>query len=183
MNCRLSKCRNGRRKAARRRGADYGEEFDRMIEQVDALRPGEAAEWKRLMHSMWWPGCGWIEALNLTWDREEKLRIILAGEDSLLHIPADCQKSNQDSICPVAPEFVTFLEETPANERHGYVFNLPFRRKDTVSKTICSFGKAAGIKVNTDPRTGKVKYATRMTCGGHSASAGNTGLCPPCCKS
>jgi integrase len=52
------------------------------------------------------------------------------------------------------------LLAVPKCQRTGRVFKLPFARKDTVSKVVTEIGQTAGVKVNTDPRTGKIKYAS-----------------------
>ncbi len=141
-----------------------GEEFDRMVAAVAKVRPDEVAQWERLLRGLWWSGLRIGEAINLTWDRDDRLRVILAGDDSLLHIPAACQKSNDSQVCPVAPEFVEFLQKTAPDDRRGFVFKLPFRRKDTIVKTLCRIGEKAGVivdrKETDDPEKPKIKYAS-----------------------
>lgn len=136
------------------------EEFDRMLAKTPEERPREAAQWKRLQRGLWASGLRLEEALELTWDEHNKPRLDLTGRRPLILIPAEHQKNHTDTLHPIAPEFAEFVEATPKAERTGYVFPLPFRRKDTVSKVITAIGKAAGVKVNTDGRTGKVKYAS-----------------------
>ena len=66
----------------------------------------------------------------------------------------------------MAPEFAAFLLQTPEAERRGRVFKpLGIDAKAVVgyfrvSQTISRIGKLAGVKVATDPRMGKVKYAS-----------------------
>jgi integrase len=74
--------------------------------------------------------------------------------------PAEPEKGNQDRLLPVTPEFAEMLLAVHEAERAGRVFKLPFTRKDTVSKFVTNLGEAAGVKVNTDPRTAKVKFAS-----------------------
>jgi len=59
------------------------------------------------------------------------------------------------------------LQEVPIADRRGFVFRLNGRGHDggrltpnTVSKTVSEIGEAAGVKVHTHPRTGKVKFAS-----------------------
>lgn len=77
------------------------------------------------------------------------------------------EKGNQDRLHPIAPEFAEFLEATPQVQRSGPVFNPRPRRvkaprmtAHSVSKLIADIGEAAGVKVNTDAKTGKVKFAS-----------------------
>src|SRR4029079_8409731 len=66
---------------------------------------------------------------------------------------------------PMAPEFAEFLLATPEGDRTGPVFRpctLSGRRPDElrVSKVLSKAGELAGVKVKTDAKTGKVKYAS-----------------------
>jgi integrase len=135
------------------------EEFERMMAGVKAIRPRDADLWTRLLWGLWWSGLRISEAINLSWDRDDKPRIVLDGQDSMMFIPGFCQKSGIDEECPVAPEFVNFLEQTPFEDRRGPVFPLPSTRKDTISPVIVEIGKRAGVIVNTDQR-GRVKHAS-----------------------
>ena len=67
----------------------------------------------------------------------------------------------------MTPDFVAFLEETPANLRTGPVFRLNARRghagrisAEQAGKVISEIGEAAGVKVWTNPRNGQIKYAS-----------------------
>ena len=66
----------------------------------------------------------------------------------------------------MSPEFAEFLEETPADQRTGYVFNPMSRRPPRtrlthvrISILVTEIGKRAAIKVKTST-AGKVKYAS-----------------------
>ena len=68
---------------------------------------------------------------------------------------------------PIAPEFVEMLLQTPGGERTGRVFNPKAKRvkgpallPHRVGELVSAIGKAAGVKVHTDPRTGRMKYAS-----------------------
>lgn len=66
----------------------------------------------------------------------------------------------------MTPDFAEFLELATEADRTGPVFRLlgirgrECRDFDWVSSIVCRAGKAAGVKVNTDAKTGKVKYAS-----------------------
>lgn len=125
------------------------EEFERMLAKIESERPiEEKAQWERLLWGLWWSGLRLEEALTLTWDDPRRPHIDLNGESSTITIPGECQKSGDDTVGPIVPEFYELLSKTPEADRTGYVFDLPFRRGDSVSRTITAFGKAAGVKVS-----------------------------------
>jgi integrase len=105
--------------------------------------------------------------MQLWWDRDDKIGVNLTGSFPMLRIHSELEKGNQDRLLPIAPEFAEFLLATPEDERSGPVFNpLPQRAKGArltthrVGEIISAIGEAAGVKVLTDLRTGKVKYAS-----------------------
>ncbi len=173
-----------------------GEEFDRMLSKVESALVAEKpaddkpkritakglaayrrrqevaaaeaeASWRYFIRGLWLSGLRIGEAMELTWDRHDKLRVDLQnGEHPMLLIPGALEKGNQDRLLPMAPEFAEFVLQTPETQRKGFVFNpLPrSRRSQRLSvaraiKTISDIGEKAGIKVNAD-RGGKVKYAS-----------------------
>jgi len=145
-----------------------GEEFDRMLEKVPAVAgKGAARSWRYYLQGLWWSGLRLEESLELWWERDDRLRVDLSGEHPMLRIPGELEKGNQDRLLPMAPEFAEFLLATPGAERTGPVFDpRPKRVKGQrltahrVGELVGQIGKAAGIKVHTDPKTGKVKYAS-----------------------
>ncbi len=170
-----------------------GEEFERMLGKVAAgltpepakpkpdgerkrkprnprppvtIAPETVESWKHLLRGLWWSGLRLGEALNLYWDRADRLCVDLSGERPMLHILAELEKGGRDRLLPMAPEFAEFLLATPEAERRGRVFKpLGIDGKTVVgyyhvSETVCRFGKLAGVKVATDPKTGRVKYAS-----------------------
>ena len=77
------------------------------------------------------------------------------------------EKGHQDRLLPIAPEFAEVLEATPKNERTGRIFRpmaklagarLPLAHR--VGELVSAIGMAVGVKVHTDPRTGRMKYAS-----------------------
>lgn len=85
----------------------------------------------------------------------------------MLVIPAECEKGFMDRQHPMAPECAMMLQAVPSERRKGFVFRLNGRghsggrlQANAVSKTVSDIGKAAGVKVFTHPRTGKVKCAS-----------------------
>jgi integrase len=145
------------------------EEFDRMIAAVPAVvGPARAPDWERYLRGLDASGLRLEESLDLRWDDEGRIRPRFAeGQLPVLVIPAECEKGFMDREHPMAPEFALMLKEVPVSQRKGFVFRLNGRghgggrlKANAVSKIVSEIGKAAGVKVYTNPRTGKVKYAS-----------------------
>jgi integrase len=142
------------------------EEFERMLEKVPTIVGHEIANsWNHLLTGLWWSGLRLGEALDLNWTDDRLLCVDLSGRRPMFRIQAEGQKSNKYELLPMAPEFSEFLDRTPEQDRHGYVFNPEPRRAgngrlrlDTTSSIICEFGRDACIKVAE--KNGKVKYAS-----------------------
>jgi site-specific recombinase XerD len=150
------------------------EEFERMLAKVPngvlGSKPKAYAahiveSWRHYLEGLWTSGLRLAESLELTWDRDDKLCVDLTGKRPMLRIPAELEKGNEDRLLPMAPEFAEFLLQTPEAERTGFVFN-PLNRwgkraaEKTAGPIISDIGKLAVVKVNTDIKSGKVKYAS-----------------------
>lgn len=148
--------------------APTDEEFKSMLAAIPGLVGKEyAASWKYFLEGLWWSGLRLAEALQLSWDRDEKLRIDFQGDKPVLRIPAELKKGHQDRLLPIAPEFAEQLLKTPERQRSGWVFNPTVSgirtermRLDSVSRTISEIGKAADVVVHVDARTKRVKHAS-----------------------
>jgi len=144
------------------------EELERLLAKVeDVVGPQCAPSWHFFLWGLWWSGLRLEESLELWWDRDDRLSVILDGRQSTIRIPAELEKAHQDRLLPMPPEFVEFLEAVPESERTGRIFNPQGKRMrgerlllDTVSKIGCKIGKAANVVVNVHPVSGKVKYAS-----------------------
>lgn len=144
-----------------------GEEFDRMLAALPKVIEKEehSPQWERLLRGLWFSGLRLGEALSLSWDDENAIRVDLAGKRPMLNIPAGCDKSGKARLLAVTPDFAELLLATPLVDRSGLVFKLPSRVKgamltpDRVKRFICAAGKKAGIKVATNS-AGKVKFAS-----------------------
>lgn len=137
-----------------------GEEYDRMIEAVPKVVRANAAKWERLLKGLWLSGLRLGEAIDLWWDREDRMHFDLSGNRPMFRIHADQEKGGQDRLLPMTPDFAEFILATPEAERTGRVFDLTCRGLSTISDVISRVGEKAGVKVNTDPKTGDVKYAS-----------------------
>ena len=87
-----------------------------------AIPPAVVESWRHLLRGLWWSGLRLGEALNLYWDRADKLCVDLSGRRPMLRIIAEMEKGGRDRLLPIAPEFAEFLLQTPEAERHGRVF-------------------------------------------------------------
>ena len=134
----------------------------------DVVGPDHAPDWQRYLRGLNASGLRLEESLDLRWDDDGRIRPRFAeGQLPVLVIPAECEKGFTDREHPMAPEFAIMLQEVPAERRKGFVFRLNGRghgggrlKSNAVSKTVSDIGKAAGVKVYTHPRTGRVKCAS-----------------------
>lgn len=144
------------------------EEFDRLLKETKAIvGENHAKPWRRFLRGLWLSGLRLGEAMQLYWDRDDRLRIDLTGKRPMLRIPAELEKGNEDRLLPISPEFAEFLLAVPAERRRGRVFRLATLRihdarpsVEWASRIIARIGKAAKIKVNTNVKNGKVKFAS-----------------------
>lgn len=145
------------------------EEFERMLAKVPSVvGDANAAGWRHFLRGLWTSGLRLTESLDFSWDGDVGLVPAFPRRGRpMLMIPAESEKGHADRMLPMAPEFALFLLETPEADRTGYVFNLPGLRAKTaevrskwVGKIVSRIGEKAGVRVRTDPKTKKVKYAS-----------------------
>jgi integrase len=144
-----------------------GEEFDRMLAVVPKVVGDVRTEsWRHYLRGLWLSGLRLAESLALRWDESTGLTVDLTGKYPMLLIRGHAQKSNEDELLPISPEFCELLQATPEAERVGFVFNPQPRQKKEgrvsewwVSSVVSDIGEAAKVKVHTDSK-GKVKFAS-----------------------
>ena len=140
-------------------GALVGEQFDRMIAAVPKVRPKDAAHWVRYLTGLWLSGLRLGESVALSWDADAPFAIDLSGRHPRFRISGGAQKSGQDELTPMTPDFAEFLLRTPPAERHGRVFRLnQFVNQHTVGTTsldvhhvgqiVDKIGVKSGVIVN-----------------------------------
>jgi len=137
-----------------------GEEVDRLHDRCRKMHGDRAESWIHLMRGIELSGLRISEAMNLTWDDPRRIWIDSSGEHPLMIIPASYQKSKKHTESPLSPEFIEFLEQTPADERTGFVFNPQAERPGAcnyerpsvhrASRIIAETGREAGIIVKHD---------------------------------
>ncbi|MBN1589713.1 MAG: site-specific integrase [Pirellulales bacterium] len=153
------------------------EEYERMLLQTTKARPHDADQWKRYLTGLWLSGLRLEESLVLSWDQDEPFCVCLTGRRPAFRIYSEAQKSNNDQMLPMTPDFAQWLLETPEAERRGPVFTLnglqtgkPITPK-RISKIVTRIGRKANVVVNRetkwvneeipDPETGKPASETR----------------------
>lgn len=143
-----------------------GEEFDRMLAAMPKI-VGEkaAASWDFYLWGIWWGGFRLGESLKISWDEDDKPRVVLSGQKSVLAMPGRHEKGNKNRLMPLAPEFVRHLETVPEKNRRGRVFRPRGRSGRPadyykVSKLAADIGRAAGIITGTNEETGEPKFAS-----------------------
>ena len=105
-------------------GALVGEQFDRMLAAVPKVRPKDTAEWVRYLTGLWLSGLRLAESVALSWDADAPFAVDLSGRRPRFRICGGAQKSGQDELTPMTPDFAEFLLRTPDAERRGRVFRL-----------------------------------------------------------
>lgn len=129
-------------------------DFAKLVEAVPVV-VGEqrAASWEHLLRGLYLSGLRIGEAMSLTWDDPESIHVDMTREGPILAIPGRFQKGRKDTVTPLTPDFVEFLEATPESDRRGFVFNPesaargPERLgKWQVLATIVAIGKASGVE-------------------------------------
>ncbi|MHC2067365.1 tyrosine-type recombinase/integrase [Bremerella sp. T1] len=141
------------------------EEFQRMLDAVPEVVGDELAEgWKYFLEGLWWSGLRVSEAINLYWDRRDRLSVDFTGDYPMFRILAEYEKGKRDRILPMAPEFAQFLDRTPQKKRTGRIFepagNGVRRLQTHYSKRGSLIGQAAGVVVDETDSYQKPRYAT-----------------------
>ena len=117
-----------------------------------------------MLRGLWLSGLRLNEAIELYWDRDDRLRVDTTGKRPMLWIPAHLDKGGKNRLLAMTPDFAAFLAQTPEAARKGRVFNLPGRQKSrsAVSHIIADIGEKAGVKVDETAKRDKtvVKYAS-----------------------
>ena len=129
-------------------------EFDKLIAAVPSVVGDRAAGWEHLLRGLWASGLRLGEACLLTWDVPGTPRVLMDLDKPMLVIPGEHQKAKRDTRTPVVPEFLALLNQTPAAERKGFVFNpqngIGRANRVSVQTTIRRIGKASGIRTRDD---------------------------------
>lgn len=155
--------RHAARKTARRQGkAERNTNTDMIPVEVS---PAAVESWRHYLRGLWLSGLRLTESLEVFWNRADRLCIDLTGKRPMLRIPAELEKGHRDRLLPITPDFAEFLLATPEDRRRGPVFRpqMPSGNRANAhdaGRMIAMIGELARVVVHTNPKTGKVKYAT-----------------------
>jgi integrase len=143
------------------------EEFERILAKVpDVAKDPKKVEVEKLtavyryqwfLRGLWFSGLRLGEALDFSWDEPGHITVDLSCKRPMFVIPGDRQKSGDDQLLPIAPEFAEMLLMVPVEERTGRVFKLGRRNiKNTpgllaLSHLVSKLGKLANVIVNRKP--------------------------------
>lgn len=125
-------------------------EFQAMLDAVPKVVTYHPEAFAKLLRGLWLGGFRLGEALALGWDGGP-IRLDFSGRFPMVWIEAEGQKSFEDRLLPLAPEFAELVRDDP---RSGKVFPLPKQRGDGdwtlggVSAIITEIGRKAGVTVN-----------------------------------
>jgi integrase len=108
------------KRLARARAASEAE-YVLLIQSARVLYPEQAAQYALLFALCYLGGLRFGEACQLSWDAPP-LRVDLDGSKyPKLVIFADGQKSRQDELSAITPDFAEYLRRTPVEQRTGLV--------------------------------------------------------------
>jgi integrase len=129
------------------------------------IAPVMVESWRHYLRGLWLSGLRLTESLELFWDRADRLYVDLAGRRPMLIIPGELEKAGTYRRIPITPDFHRYLLATDEVDRHGPIFRplMPSgARADATraGKMISLIGELSRVVVNTDPKTGKVKFAS-----------------------
>lgn len=132
------------------------DEFDSLLEQVPGIVGKQhAAGWVRLLRGLWLSGLRINEALRLSWDCPP-LRVVMGARPKII-VFGEGQKSREDEVLPVTPDFAALLAETPEKQRRGPVFKLTHPQwkinRENACRTIGAIGAAAKIEMDANGKT------------------------------
>ncbi len=134
------------------------EEYERMLESVETVRPSDYELWKFYLKGLWCSGLRLEESVNLGWDWKFDISIDIDSKVPHYKIMGEGQKSGRDEILPMSPEFVELLQTVPKRQRRGRVFKLPKGLGETphprtAGKVIAKIGRVANVVVNREGKT------------------------------
>ncbi len=155
------------------------EEFERMLAAVPKARsrwkptksgkppapmvPEHAvASWRFLLRGLWLSGLRRGDALALYWSGDRGHVLDFSGQYPMIRVRGELEKGKRDRLLPITPDFAALLESVPVEARVGRVFKpLPSQKNAStptahrVGEVISAIGTAAGVIVDSDPRTGE----------------------------
>ena len=99
-------------------------EFARLLRATRAVCGVERGrEWRRRLRGLWLSGLRLSEAIALTWDDPDGIRVRLDGKFPAVFIPGRLQKGRKDTVTPLTSDCAVHLSRVPEHERTGFVFS------------------------------------------------------------
>lgn len=139
-------------------------EFHQLLDVALAEYPETGHEWQRFLWLLWLSGLRLSEAHRLSWDAPPWRVDMDSGPYPKIIIFAEGQKSREDEVLPIPPDFAEWLGRTPIEQRRGKVAVIhdardgrkhrPLIVAKHIGNEIGRFGELAGIKTAED------KFAT-----------------------
>jgi integrase len=114
-----------------------------LLRSVEATRPHDAADWRRLIRLLWLSGLRLGEALSLRWDRGPN-RVDLAAKPYPT-ITLGEQKNRRITTTPMPPTLARWLALTPAEARRGLVTPIKIVG-GMASHVLSAIGQASPIR-------------------------------------
>jgi integrase len=132
------------------------DEFAGLLAAVPGVVGNRHTEgWERLLRGLWLSGLRINEALALSWD-SPPLRVVM-GDRPRIIVFGEGQKSREDEVLTITPDFAALLAEVPEKQRRGLVFPLTHDSwkiyRETACRIISAIGSAAGIAVDSKGKT------------------------------
>jgi len=137
------------------------EEYERILDVVPQVRQHDAEAWQRYLTGLWLSGLRLAESILLSWDDDSPIAVDLGGKHPRFRIHGSAQKSGQDQLLPMTPDFAEWLLRTPRGDRTGRVFVLNNLRNGeplahgVIGRIVTRIGEKAGVVVNREGK--KVK--------------------------
>jgi integrase len=127
------------------------EEFERMLNATDVVRPRDAAIWKGLLEGLWLSGLRLGESLALSWEADAGISVDLSEKYPCFVINAEAEKGFCDRRLPITPDFAAVLAKTRSEGQVGKVFRVADQfGLDRVSRIISRIGEKANVVVNKE---------------------------------
>lgn len=124
------------------------EEFKRMLEACDTVRPQDADDWKHYLNGLWLSGLRVGESLILSWEDDADFAVDLYGRRPRFRIQSEGQKARRDELLPMTPDFAQWLlDSTSPEDRYGLVFMPGGYTRDKVVRVVSAIGTAASVRV------------------------------------
>jgi integrase len=168
--------RGSKRQNVIRTRAISAEELDRMTSAAKIARPTDFELWQFYIKGLYYSGLRREESIKLGWSWEFDISVNIEADIPHYVIMGEGQKSGQDQLLPIVPEFAEMLKAIPKRQRRGRVFKLPKKKMDfpdlsDIGRKVTKIAEIAKVVVNreggfatiqTFRKTFGTRWATRV---------------------